>query len=80
MEATKPKWAADHGLTLCGQYFQAFVEDYEAVLSHLRIDTVSSYGVRRSRQNASGSSACENHLDEKENMEVHDTTSPSNKV
>lgn len=27
-----PKWAADYGLKLCGQYFEGFVDDYEDVL------------------------------------------------
>ena len=52
----KSKWAVDHGLKLCGQYFQGFVDDYEAALSHRTIETVTSYGVRRSRGNAGGSS------------------------
>ena len=52
----KPKWAVDHGLKLCGQYFQGFVDDYKAALSHLihTMETVTSYGVRR-RRNAGGS-------------------------
>ena len=35
----KPKWAVDHGLKLCGQYFQGFVDDYEAALSHHTMET-----------------------------------------
>ena len=52
----KPKWAVDHGLKLCGQYFQGFVDDYEAALSHHTMETITSYGMRRSRGNAGGSS------------------------
>lgn len=68
MELNKPQWAADYGLQLCGQYYQGFVEDFEAVLSHHKMETVTSYGVRRSRQNASGSS-----VSEKENIAAQQT-------
>ena len=49
-EKEEPKWAADHGLHSCGDYYEGFVDDLEAVLSQHRMETVTSYGVRRSRQ------------------------------
>ena len=72
-EGAKPSWAVDHCLQLCGQYYKGFV-DYEAVLTCHRIETVTSYGVRRSRQTASS-----NHSD-KENIKVQDTKSQNDKV
>ena len=71
LKGAKPKWAVDHGLQLCGHYYQGFVDDYEAILSQHRIETVTSYGVRRSRQNSSGSE----HV--KENIEAQDPNSAS---
>ena len=41
-------WAVEYGLEACGQYFQGFVEDYEALLTRHQVETVTSYGVRRS--------------------------------
>ena len=55
-DGAKPSWAVDHGLAtveLCGQ----FADDYEAVLTCHRIETVTSYGVRRSRQTASSNTS-----------------------
>ena len=75
-EGAKPKWAIDHGLQLCGQYYEGFVNNYEAVLSHHKMETVTSYG---SRQNASSSTTPEHHSDEKEN-EVQDTKDTKDKV
>ena len=49
----KPKWASDHNLEVCGQYYQGFVDDYKAVLSQHCMATVTTYGVRKSRTNAS---------------------------
>lgn len=46
----KPKWAADHGLSLCGAHYYGVVNDLEAALSQHKLETVTSYGVRRSRQ------------------------------
>ena len=72
----KPKWAAEHGLQLCGNYFEGFIDDCETVLSQHKIETVTSYGVRRSRQNV----ACSyNHLDGKENNDIN-LKSPTEKV
>ena len=77
-EGAKPSWAVDHGLQLCGQYYKGLVDDYEAALTRHRIETVTSYGVRRSRQNASGNTS--HHSDDKENIEVQDAKSQSDKV
>ena len=49
-EGVIPKLAVDHGLQLCGQYYEGFVDNYEALLSHHRMETVTSYGVRRINQ------------------------------
>ena len=78
----KPKWAVDHGLKLCGQYFQGFVDDYEAALSHHTMETVTSYGVRRSKGNAGGSSTAKHILQSSvtENNEPQDVKSPIDKV
>ena len=78
-EGAKPSWAAEHDLQLCGQYYEGFVDDYEAVLSQHRMDTVTSYGVRRSRQNASGDSSSVSPSDDK-NINIPDTKSESDKV
>ena len=78
-EGAKPKWAVDHGLQLCGQYYQGFVEDYEAVLSHHRIETITSYGVRRSRQNASGTCSSTS-LNDNDYIQAQVTKSSTDKV
>lgn len=49
----KPEWAAKYNLELCGHYYQGFVDDYEAALSLHKMETVTSYGVRKSRKNHS---------------------------
>ena len=78
---SKPKWAVDHGLQLCGQYYEGFVDDYEAVLNSHMIETVTSYGVRRSRQAAS--TLHKLIFDDKENVEDNlnlDTCSSTKEV
>ena len=77
-EGAKPSWAVEHGLQRCGQYYEGFVDDYEAVLDSHRIETVTSYGVRGTRQNASGNINATS--DDKENIDIQDTKSPSDKV
>ena len=52
-----PEWAAGYSLQPCGQYFQGFVDDYEVVLSCHKIETVTSYGIRKSRRVASKENA-----------------------
>ena len=39
----------EYGLQASGQCFQGFVEDYEALLARHQMETITSYGVRRSR-------------------------------
>lgn len=48
---SKPEWAGDLELSVCGDYYQGFVDDYTSVLSQHCIATVSTYGVRKSRKN-----------------------------
>ena len=54
--AKTPEWASEHNLEICGQNYQGFVDDFEAVLPEHRMCTVTTYGVRRSRANASSTS------------------------
>ena len=78
---SKHKWAVDHGLQLCGQYYEGFVDDYEGVLNSHMIETVTSYGVRRSRQAAS--TLHKFIFDDKENFEDNlnlDTSSSTKEV
>ena len=39
-------------LSVCGQFYQGFVDDYTLVLVQHCMATVSTYGVRKSRKNA----------------------------
>lgn len=50
----EPVWATKYGLQLCGLYYQGFVDNDEAVLTQHKMESVTSYGVRRSRQNSDG--------------------------
>ena len=68
--ASTPEWASKHNLEICGQYYQGFVDDLEAVLSVLsqhHMCTVITYGVRRSRSNASSPAL---HLVQERRMKV----------
>ena len=40
--ASTPEWASKHNLEICGQYYQGFVDDFEAVLSQHRMCTVTA--------------------------------------
>jgi len=51
--AKTTEWASKHNLEICGQNYQGFVDDFEAVLSEHHMCTVTMHGVRRSRANAS---------------------------
>ena len=73
--AKTPEWTSKHNLELCGQYYQGFVDDYEAVLSEHRMYTVTTYGVRRSRANTSSTSTTSGTGKENES-----TDKPPNKV
>ena len=70
----KPKWASSHNLEVCGQYYQGFVNDYESVLSQHCMDTVTTYGVRKSRTNAAIGKNKEND----NNLEVENTSKVCN--
>ena len=49
-ESSIPEWAIDLPTT-CGNYFEGYVDDIEAVRQKHQASTVSTYGVRRSRIN-----------------------------
>lgn len=50
----EPEQATKYGLqlSLCGLYYQGFVDDDEAVFTQHKMETVNLYRVRRSRQNS----------------------------
>jgi hypothetical protein len=48
------KWAQDCGLKKVGLYYEGYVEDIALVRQQHQADTVSTFGVRRSRCSASG--------------------------
>ncbi len=48
---SKPEWASDLELSVCGNIYQGFVDDYSSVLAQHCMATVSTYGVRKSRNN-----------------------------
>ena len=79
----KPAWASDHGLEVCGQYYQGLVDDYKSVLSQHQMATVTSYGVRKSRSCAcvQSNTPKENEPNpEKENEPEVETTQKSSEV
>ena len=49
---SRPEWASDLELSVCGHFYQGFVDDYSSVLDKHCMATVSTYGVRKSRKNA----------------------------
>ena len=48
-----PKWASDYSLEVRGCYYEGFVDDYDLVLSQHSMESVTTYGVRKSRRNVS---------------------------
>ena len=50
--ATRPPWTA--GLRPCGIYYEGFVTDLEGVLQKHRVDTMSTFSIRKSRQTVAG--------------------------
>ena len=49
-----PKWASDYGPELSGCYYEGFVDDFNLLLSqHSVREPVTTYGVRKSRNNVS---------------------------
>ena len=45
-----PKWADDYNLQRRGCYYEGFVDDYDLVLSQHCMESVTTYGVRKSRK------------------------------
>ena len=48
-----PKWASDYGLELSGCYYEGSVDDFNLLLSQHCMESVTTYGVRKSRNNVS---------------------------
>ena len=48
-EAAKPAWASQSSLKLRGTYYEGFVEDLESLLTKFKAETVTTFGIRRSR-------------------------------
>ena len=59
--ATHPSWTA--GLRPCGVYYEGFVTDLEGVLQKHRVDTVSTFSIRKSRQTVAGKQHAKIELD-----------------
>ena len=51
--AGMPKWASDYSLEVRGCYCEGFVDDYDLVLSQHCMESVTTYGVRKSKRNVS---------------------------
>jgi hypothetical protein len=49
----KPEWARanDLELSVCGKFYQGYVDNYTSVLAQHCVATVSTFGVRKSRKN-----------------------------
>ena len=48
----KPEeWASGLELSICGKFYQGFVDDYTSMLAQHCMATVSTYGVRKFRKN-----------------------------
>lgn len=52
-----PKWADDFKLKRCGRYYEGFVNDYDLVLSQHCVESVATYGVRKSKKTQQGNDA-----------------------
>ena len=48
-----PKWTSDYSLELSGCYYEGFVDDHNLLLSQHCMESVTTYGVRKSRNNIS---------------------------
>ena len=48
-----PKWASNYCLEPRGCYYEGFVDDYDLVLSQHCMESVTTFGVRKSRRNVS---------------------------
>ena len=58
-----PKWASDYNLQLCGCYYEGFVDNYDLVLSQHCMESVTTYGVRKSRKKAASTEDKENETE-----------------
>ena len=45
------KWAKDFNLEVHGCYYEGFVDDYDLLISQHCMESVTTYGVRKSRRN-----------------------------
>ena len=70
MEPVKPAWACEYSLKLRGTYYEGFVEDLESLLTKFKAETVTTFGIRRSRY-TSTDRTCEPSA--AENQENHTT-------
>ena len=78
MEEIKPAWASQYSLKLRGTYYEGFVEDLESVLTKFKAETVTTFGIRRSRY-IDGDSA-DRIREPSENQENHTTVLNNNKT
>ena len=74
-EPVKPAWACEYSLKLRGTYYEGFVEDLESLLTkfEFKAETVTTFGLRRSRyiDGTSTDRTCEPSA--AENQENHTT-------
>lgn len=52
----KPAWASQYSLKPIGTYYEGFVEDVDSLLAKFQAETVTTFGIRRSRYTDSDSS------------------------
>ena len=53
-ETGVPKWAKDFNLEVHGCYYEGFVDDYDLLISQHCMESVTTYGVRKSRRSVFG--------------------------
>ena len=63
-ETGVPKWTSDYSLEVDGCYYEGFVDDYDLVISQHCMESVTTYRVRKSRRNVSGTNVS---VEDKEN-------------
>ena len=59
-----PKWARDYSLEVRGCYYEGFVDNYDLVLSQHCMESVTTYGIRKSRRNVLGNVSVEDKENE----------------
>ena len=59
--ATRPSWTAS--LRPCGIYYEGFVTDLEGVLQKHRVDTMSTFSIRKSHQTVAEKQQAKTELD-----------------